>query len=638
MYRNIPDDEDEPLYSNRSGRTYTAVFLTLASIAVFRTAVSPREISTETQNFVQDDQPEEALPIQEMLQVSNEYERKKSRPLGDGLYPLGASKLVQVQKETLLNLASGTNSRWEVRRKSDDSSLVYTQVEYTKSSTVIFPEVGNYIVRAFITGQVKNISHEFSVTAKVIRYELRTLSHDDRKTYFEALYVFYQVSQAEGVKLYGGKYLSLNYLVRQHLYGAASIECDHWHDGAGIVNHHVGITWEMENSLRMIDNSTAAHYWDYTMEFARQQPWYESAVFKSDWFGDNSPGNENHVVSEGKFRYTPVMEDARAFSSITNPYGLLRSPWNTNPMPYLMRHNKTVGGVAYQHFPTCGQFAAYLSSGSVTFSKIASALNGELHGPVHIMIGGHWGFEDHKAIWDRVHDHGYTTMSDFLLYSKFLWRQGFLRLPETCSIDTPHEECMPKCTELITENYTAAEILDLAGFDKTFTKYKKLKRVMEDMNVSRTDLLATLCHIGSPGEMFTSAAPQDPTFWPLHGNAERFIQYVRILAANGTISYNETWGYHHQDVPSDTHVVCDWDDVDSATTRPTCYEGACPGHKEDDILPFVKLFPSQKDKQYSNAEFYELVSPFNEDLPYAYDGLSTWYGCKDSSLKVAAGL
>ena len=67
-------------------------------------------------------------------------------------------------------------------------------------------------------------------------------------------------------------------------------------DDAGIMVHHVGITWEMEKSLRMVDPSTAAHYWDYTMEEAEGLEWYQSNIFEDDWFGSNSPDNSNHVV------------------------------------------------------------------------------------------------------------------------------------------------------------------------------------------------------------------------------------------------------------------------------------------------------------------------------------------------------
>jgi len=53
-----------------------------------------------------------------------------------------------------------------------------------------------------------------------------------------------------------------------------------------------------------------------------------------------------------------VMTDAGAFSDIINPYGLLRSPWNTNPVPYLMRSNRTFYGFGdgFSGFPTCSAF------------------------------------------------------------------------------------------------------------------------------------------------------------------------------------------------------------------------------------------------------------------------------------------
>ena len=37
---------------------------------------------------------------------------------------------------------------------------------------------------------------------------------------------------------------------------------------AGILNHHVGITWQLEQSAR-VDPGVAAHYWDYTIDAGR---------------------------------------------------------------------------------------------------------------------------------------------------------------------------------------------------------------------------------------------------------------------------------------------------------------------------------------------------------------------------------
>jgi hypothetical protein len=51
----------------------------------------------------------------------------------------------------------------------------------------------------------------------------------------------YKLSQADGVAKYGGNFQSASELVRIHLYGAASKECDHWHDDAGMLTHHVSL-------------------------------------------------------------------------------------------------------------------------------------------------------------------------------------------------------------------------------------------------------------------------------------------------------------------------------------------------------------------------------------------------------------
>lgn len=78
------------------------------------------------------------------------------------------------------------------------------------------------------------------------------------------------------------------------------------------------------------------------------------------------------------------------------------------------------------------------------------------------------------------------------------------------------------------------------------------------------DVLDAICHVGHAGEMFTSAAPYDPMFWPLHGIADRFLMLKRLRYYEKSTELEETWGYDHAlvNVASDTHLVCDWDRVD----------------------------------------------------------------------------
>ena len=147
-----------------------------------------------------------------------------------------------------------------------------------------------------------------------------------------------------------------------------------------------------------------------------------------------------------------------------------------------------------------------------------------------------------------------------------------------------------------------------------------------------------LCHVGHPGEMFTSAAPQDPLFWPVHGLAERYVQLLRTWSRAGNITLDETWDYDHMTgVLSDTRLVCDWEDVDrSSRDLPSCTSGVtCSGHREDDALPFAyPLGETTPDAQeyYTNGEFYELMAPWNSDLDYVYDKLTTWPACEGGVL------
>jgi hypothetical protein len=391
---------------------------------------------------------------------------------------------------------------------------------------------------------------------------------------------------------------------------------------------------------------------DYTIEEYQGIEWWQSPVLSADWLGTSSPANADHIVDTGRFAYTPILSDARSFSDTTNPYGLLRSPWNTNPTPFVMRSNATMGVFAdgSTNFPSIKSFAKYLSVGSL--AMVLAGLNGELHGPVHIMVGGHWNM---KHIWNEERVQAWGTWADnHLLLSKFLWRQGFVRVPESCSADTPGTECMASCPSEVTGDLTARGVLKAArvwgdngwttDMNESFAVYSDSAPGVTDQTGTSTDLtdgdlLDELCHVGYPGDMFTSAAPQDPTFWPLHGNAERFVQVIRTYKASGLLNFDETWSYDHSIVPaaSDTNLVCDWTDVEGYD-MPTCSKGTCPGHKAEDLLPFEGLAwaGGVRKMTYSNAEMYELISPTNTDMPYVYDSVLHWEAAEKAGFSLLA--
>ena len=97
----------------------------------------------------------------------------------------------------------------------------------------------------------------------------------------------------------------------------------------------------------------------------------------------------------------------------------------------------------------------------------------------------------------------------------------------------------------------------------------------------------------------------------------RSPQVVRYYASEGLIALDETWGYWHLDsVASDTHTYCDWSGVEDGTMQmPHCTGSTtCPGHREDDILPFEGMFPGQT--YTTNREFYNLTGPSSASMSY----------------------
>ena len=425
----------------------------------------------------------------EVLMVSNEYERRTKRSIGEGLMPLSGSVLVDVWQRTRHEVSTGEAFRWSARKEGASEALVVGEGSVFE---VEYPAPGRYVVEA-VTEDAEILS--FSVTAKRVRRELRSLSVEERERYLDAMQVLYATDDDEGKRLYGPDFQSMNALVIMHLLGAADRDCDHYHDDAGFLNHHVGITWAFEKALVAVDPRVAAHYWDYTLDAnILGKDWRESFVFDDNWFGPANPANDDHIVDRGRWAYTEIPKNTSA--KFRNAYGLLRSPWNTNKTPYLTRSSYTLNQSTFDTFPECQAFESALFT-NTWIGTTYDQLNGGLHGPVHIMVGGYWGLE---AVGDN-------NAVAILLFAKFLWRLGYLRCPTFCAQDAPQSDCRCECPTSLRKGRSAFEVLNVTGG----------LHFLSATNVSYDLLLDTVCSVGFPGELFTSAAPQDPIFWPIHG-------------------------------------------------------------------------------------------------------------------------
>ncbi|CBJ33028.1 Hypothetical Protein RRSL_02205 [Ectocarpus siliculosus] len=491
------------------------------------------------------------------------------------------------------------------------------------------------------TGRIVQI--EDSVMVKYVRREVRQLKAEDREAFLDAMEKLYRLPTEEGVALYGDDYKGISFFVQMHLDGAGVSDCDHWHDDAGIMTHHVGYTMLFEQALQVVDPSVTIPYWEYTIEYSQGLTDYgESQIFAPDWFGDASPNNAMHTVDNGRWAYLPVMQDA--WDYVHNPYGLLRTPWNTDPTPYVTRHNMTnaqdITGVV-----TCGMYQNCFDE--TTLAGLFNCLNGGTHGPVHIKMGGEWNNPEEEL----TNSLGYAD--EVPLMAKFLWRKGYLRMPTSCTEDEhgtgDDSTCRASCPSEIYENlgmtpydvlYDALSIHWVAGKSGGVVVWDEEKEKFyiagheDDVEFEKffwLRILNSLCDPGHVGELYTSSAPYDPLFWVIHPTAERFMGWRRKLGVEQPDMWplDETWDYSHGWVVGETGTVCDWDDVrEGSLDMPTCRKGICGGHGADDLLPF-KVKVKGETMQMTNLQWYQFIYPDNDDLPYMYNEYQ-WDHCASS--------
>mmetsp|Transcript_19693 Transcript_19693/g.17875 ORF Transcript_19693/g.17875 Transcript_19693/m.17875 type:complete len:530 (+) Transcript_19693:381-1970(+) len=515
----------------------------------------------------------------------------------------------------------------------NDYSFVWTIDDVNYEGSSIYFQINKVDVQtASITATKDDYSFTtyFKLAIKYVRREIRSLTDEDRENFLNSLNILYTTSKSDGVAKYGLKFISAEDFSYKHLNGAARVDCDHWHDGAGILNHHVAYTLEVEQALQSIDPSISMPYWEYAMDSTLYDDWQDSVIFNDDWFGDNSPGNDLHELNTGRWGdvLVPLGDSYKEWSiaetSSLNPFvngrGHLRSPWNNNPSRYIGRYNSTYGAAEID-MPTCD--IVYECYRSTVLGYMLNCLNGVTHGPVHVKIGGAW--EDTDLYTDD--DIHFLKSIDRVLVFELLWRTGYTRCPTACD---DVDECTCSIPQQYLDSYGAKEILVNSGVWDVYSGSKTLSKLTD------SQLLTVLKIIQDPGvvgDMFTSAASFDPIFWPLHGQIERIIGLKRIkLMTDNDILFEEGWSFYNDDNRV-LNGVCDWSGISSVDdlTLPNCdFSGAqsCWGHNADDVLEWSNFI--NNNEIYSNKDFYDFIHPWNEKLPYVYDTYSFSY-CDSST-------
>ena len=502
------------------------------------------------------------------------------------------------------------------------------QYFYGNEQFIMLNNTGVYGATVSISSKSSNTNspvytYDFTLAVKYVRREIRTLTDEDRETFFSALELLYSLSETEGQRLYGSKFHNAEYFSYKHLTGAGTTDCDHWHDGAGIITHHMAFTLEFEQSLQSINPAIANPYWEYGLDTYLYDHWSDSPIFDADWFGMSSPTNAEHKIDDGG-RWDDLLvpngdaytewniHDTGSLNPYVNGFGHMRSPWNNNPFQQLGRHNKTYSMTQYETMPDCSVLQSCFKSTSL--ADLNDCSNGQTHGPVHILIGGAWGdgtlFEDEDITM--------VQKPDKLLFFKVLWRMGYTRCPDTCSYGSPCKCAVP---QQYIDEYGAETILKETNVYYALESY--LKNADDELFLK---VLRAVEDPGIAGEMFSSAAAFDPTFWPLHGQLERLLGAKRIMISQGSITdFDETWAFTEYNKASGAaylNGVCDWSNVAGSgdLTMPTCtMDIICDGHNEDDVLEFSNFLNEYE--EYTNKDFYDFIHPWSDDLPYTYD---TW--------------
>jgi len=458
---------------------------------------------------------------------------------------------------------------------------------------------------------------------KYVRREIRSLTDEDRNRFFDAIETLMFISTDDGKSIYGNAYYDKNWFIREHMYGGAEITCDHWHAGVGFMSTHVAFTLQWEKALQSVDPSVTAHYWDFTIERETLQfDWRESSVFTPDWFG--STATDEGILTEGRWAYTPVMLNAQSYSGITNAWNLLRSPWNSDPRPYLTRFESLFGFVDNDRPRGCADYWFCLNAKN--WVDLGECMNTNAHGRIHQLIGGSWGgkyydFLNMEILQNSSWRNATLMVDTFLLdteaFIKKFWRAGYLLCPAVCAAEVLEEDCQCFCdfSMDIWENKTAYDVLVELGILDILVSIDKTNFIQksesdgsyildgiseEDTEIVWSAFVNATCQPGYIGTMYEGESPNDVTFWVIHTTMDRLWHWMRLSPYY--YGFNDTWVNGQY--------------------------GDCLGHYKSDIPGnFTNLF-DHDNQVYTNIELYEKLHPLNENLPYVYDNF-IWTHCEE---------
>jgi hypothetical protein len=531
---------------------------------------------------------------------------------------------LQLKRRTLMQL-KGVNQE-EIDEKEPVSELV---AESSSSSFVHnFDQLGLHRISleasypsASAASGVEVMSSTATVMVKYVRQEIHSVDDEDRTALLSAWQVLMNTDDSEGVAQYGDDFMSFTRLTSEHNNFASDKTCDHLHDGMGFVPAHVSLTRLLEASLQSVNPAVTLPYWEYTIDVedivriknADFREWRNVPMFTDKWFGssDEVTGRLKDSV------FVDFDLKGNEYTTATNGYGLIRSPWNNLKSPSFTRffgggsgfNEKPVIFVEKDQMSTCSVLQETLAKDN-TLALFNGGAAGQAHGPIHMFTGGQSGtksltehmtkigFHAHGKEYNQYWGDGVTFM---FLNIKGLWRYGLWSCSDNCDETTEQSECACSCN---TEDIVASP-----AYDALFSSYIE---EWNDANGEGGDgmlksMLDLMCNVFPEdggvvmGDHASSAASSDPSFWVIHGTVERWLQLMRIQSR----FTSESW---------DTEVFDSNVHPDSDT---------CAGHAETDSLVFGQI----DGQTFTNGEYYSYLDPSSANTPYVYDNFE-WSHCE----------
>jgi len=343
-----------------------------------------------------------------------------------------------------------------------------------------------------------------------IRREIRSLSETERHRVFNAMLVMKNTTTVVGKQRFGRDFINYDDLVLKHFDASAMKPCDNAHLGAAFLVYHRAFCLLFENSLVAIDDRIQGlPYWDYNLDSQEGVDPRQSIIWSDTWFGNSSgDSSQGNAVFDGYFSRNGwrIKENVSKTHRLSNPFDMLRAPFNNNPSPYITRHDKscdTITNIYLEAWELCLKPPNFLT--------YYACIEPTIHTMAHSWLGG---------IWNTGHT--LPRPLCFLTYAIGVeknWKNDCIVCPTNCT--NPSETC--ECT--ISDEYRC--ILDKA--------------------------ILPIPRYGDFADVWTS--PNDPIFFFHHANIDRhFMQWQTLHKAEQA---NDFAGFPRTSLPCKGHGLAD---------------------------------------------------------------------------------